>query len=91
MHARTRTVEESKVAQEKRSLSASLHDVQKLVERRLRNSSYAPIRRVSFNYHEGVLILRGRVPSYYLKQIAQTLVRNVKGVDVVVNRLVVDD
>jgi osmotically-inducible protein OsmY len=37
--------------------------------------------------HEGVVTLRGRVPSYYLKQVAQELVGRVPGVEVVSNHL----
>ena len=58
-----------------------------MAERRPRESSYAAVRNVCCEHHEGVLILRGCVPTYYLKQIAQTLVREVKGVDQIVNRL----
>lgn len=36
-------------------------------------------------HHEGVLFLRGRVPSYYLKQMAQEAVRTVAGVEEIVN------
>jgi hypothetical protein len=39
-------------------------------EARLLNSPYLELRRVSCEFHEGVLTLRGNVPRYYLKQIA---------------------
>ena len=39
---------------------------------RLRRSRYQPVQCVSCEFHEGVLTLRGRVSSYYLKQIIQT-------------------
>jgi hypothetical protein len=39
----------------------------------LRHSCYSAVRRVSCQLREGVLIIHGRVPSYYLKQIAQNL------------------
>lgn len=38
-------------------------------------------------FHEGVLTLRGRLPSYYLKQLAQTVVATVDGVTQVDNRI----
>lgn len=41
----------------------------------LGNSSYYAIRRVLCEFRDGILILRGQVPSYFLKQIAQTVVR----------------
>jgi osmotically-inducible protein OsmY len=49
-------------------------------ESRLRQSAYFELRSVACEYHEGVLTLRGRVPSYYLKQLAQALVDKVEGV-----------
>lgn len=42
----------------------------------LRSSSYHPVRRVTCEVRQRVLILRGRVPSFHMKQIAQTVVRN---------------
>lgn len=41
----------------------------------LRRSSYADLRRVVCEFRNGALTLTGRVPSYYQKQIAQTLVQ----------------
>lgn len=41
----------------------------------LGNSSYYAVRRVLCEFCDGTLILRGQVPSYFLKQIAQTVVR----------------
>lgn len=55
-----------------------------------RMNRYFVLRSVACEYHEGVLILRGRAPSFYLKQVAQTLAGKVDGVEIVVNRLVVD-
>ena len=40
---------------------------------RLRQAPYAALRQVSCRLRDGVLTLRGRVPSYYLKQTAQAL------------------
>ena len=41
----------------------------------LRRSSYAAVRRVVCDFRDGVLTLTGRVPNYYQKQIAQTLIQ----------------
>jgi len=38
---------------------------------RLRQSPYPEVRRVSCDFHDGVLTLRGRVSSYHMKQMAQ--------------------
>jgi hypothetical protein len=52
----------------------------RLAEDRLRHSNYLELRNVSCVYHEGVLTLRGRVPSYHIKQIAQSLLYEVDGI-----------
>jgi osmotically-inducible protein OsmY len=57
---------------------------------RLRESAYAGVRPILCEYYEGVLTLRGRVASYYLKQVAQTLVAGMAGVGEINNRLEVD-
>lgn len=41
----------------------------------LRRSSYAAVRQVMCVCRDGVLTLTGRVPNYYEKQVAQTLVQ----------------
>ena len=56
---------------------------------RLRQSAYSAVRPVSCEYYEGVLTLHGHVATYYLKQIAQALIRGMEGVEEVNNRLTV--
>jgi osmotically-inducible protein OsmY len=56
-------------------------------ETRLRGNSYLALKNVSCEYFEGVLTLRGCVPSYYLKQMAQTAVARLDGVDRIVNEI----
>jgi osmotically-inducible protein OsmY len=51
------------------------------------HSPYPELRRVTCEYYEGILTLRGHVSSYYMKQIAQTIVQHVEGVERVVNRV----
>jgi osmotically-inducible protein OsmY len=58
-----------------------------LAEHRLRKSAYLALRGVSCAWDAGVLTLLGRVPSYYLKQVAQVTVAQVGGVERVENRL----
>ena len=55
--------------------------------RRLRQSAYPLLGRVSCHYDDGVLTLGGRLPTFYLKQIAQTLVATIEGVKLVQNRV----
>ena len=53
----------------------------------VRQSACDELHFVSCELHEGVLTLRGRVSSFYLKQVAQTLVRALGGVGKINNRL----
>src|SRR5688572_7753770 len=53
----------------------------------LRSNSYLALKNVSCDYHDGVLTLRGCLPSYYLKQIAQTAVAQVAGAIRIVNEI----
>jgi osmotically-inducible protein OsmY len=52
---------------------------------RLRRSGYLALRDLRCEVASGVLHLRGRVPSYYLKQMAQSIVDEVDGVVQVFN------
>jgi osmotically-inducible protein OsmY len=61
--------------------------VRTAAEATLRHADYLPLRRIRCEYHEGVLTLRGSVPTYHLKQIAQTLVCSLNGILEVNNRL----
>jgi len=45
------------------------------VRAELQKSSYHPVRQVSCDVCRSVIRLSGRVPSFYLKQVAQTIVR----------------
>ena len=56
----------------------------------LRHCSKLRFCQVECDVREGMAILRGAVASYYLKQLAQEVVRKLDGIDHVVNRLVVD-
>ncbi len=54
---------------------------------RLTQSPYHAVRRVDVDERQGVLTLSGRVPNYYLKQMAQTAAAKVEGVKRVINRI----
>ena len=54
---------------------------------RLGNTSYHFLRFVDCCFDDGVLTLRGRVPSFYLKQMAQSVLANIEGVDRIDNRV----
>jgi osmotically-inducible protein OsmY len=61
--------------------------ITRLAEERLQNSPYSALRTVSCEYYEGVLILRGRLPTYYLKQLAQEVMREMDGVLEIANQV----
>ena len=66
----------------------SLHpdnEIAAVADLRLKRSPYFPLRAVTCQFHEGVLILRGQVTSWHLKQLAQETVRTLKEVDVIHN------
>lgn len=54
-------------------------------ERLFQASPYVGLRSILCEFHEGVLVLRGHVKSYYLKQLAQEMVRSLDGVGAIFN------
>jgi osmotically-inducible protein OsmY len=54
-------------------------------EHQLRHNPYRALKNVRCEYREGVLTLRGCLPTSYLKQVAQTAVAQLEGVRQVVN------
>ena len=61
--------------------------LEEVAESRLRGHAYLALRNISCNYHNGMLVLRGCVPTYYLKQMAQEVVTQLEGVEHVENRI----
>jgi osmotically-inducible protein OsmY len=57
------------------------------VERALQMSGYADLRGLRCDSEDGVITLRGRVRSFFLKQMAQTVVARVEGVTGINNSL----
>jgi hypothetical protein len=69
---------------------ASLLDCRHVVamaKERLQMASYLPVRDLSCEYDDGVLILRGQVSSFFEKQLAQEAVANLDGVRQVANQV----
>jgi hypothetical protein len=62
-------------------------DLARLAALRLAESSHTSLRFVSCTDEDGVLTLRGRVASYHLKQLAQSIVGKIDGVSEIVNCL----
>ena len=65
--------------------------IAKVAMKRLRDSSYTNMRQVSCECKHGVLFLRGRLFSFYEKQVAQETVARIDGVTQVVNEIEVTD
>ena len=56
-------------------------DPQAVAERALRSGPYPALKNLGCDFRDGVLVLRGCLPTYYLKQIAQEVVAHqVQGV-----------
>ena len=52
-----------------------------MAESKLRRSAYLALQQLSCEFRAGVLTLRGRLPSHYLRQVARTVVTTVEGVE----------
>jgi hypothetical protein len=61
--------------------------LKELAEGRLRRNPYLALKSVSCDCRGGVLVLRGCLPSYYLKQIAQEVVARLEGVAAIDNQI----
>jgi osmotically-inducible protein OsmY len=67
--------------------AALFQEIAEIAQAALRRSAYFELRNVSCDYSGGILTLRGRVPTYHMKQMAQASVAEVPGVVEVHNRL----
>ncbi len=61
--------------------------VERAVRVILSNSGYQALKAITCRYDEGSLTLRGEVPSYYHKQIAQEMIRKVNSVETIINQI----
>jgi CheY-like chemotaxis protein len=69
------------------SRAATVPDAGEAAENRLRRHRYLALRHVSCECHDGVLTLRGCLPTYYLKQLAQAAVVGIEGVERIENEI----
>ena len=63
------------------------HVVARAAKDKLQSNPYRAIRAVSCEYDRGQLLLRGRLSSFFHKQLAQEAVANIEGVTQVVNEI----
>jgi hypothetical protein len=61
--------------------------VTELAERCLPSHPYLALHSVSCDYLDGVLVLRGCLPTYYLKQVAQEVVAPLEAVEYIDNQI----
>jgi osmotically-inducible protein OsmY len=61
--------------------------IRELAERRLSSNPYLALKWVSCDLFDGVLFLRGCLPTYYLKQLAQEVVGGLEGVERIDNQI----
>jgi osmotically-inducible protein OsmY len=90
LHTRKRTGEEVDAVQATaRLLTQSLEDLRlaERVERTLRATGYGPLRGIEGTVHARLVRLADRVPSYCLKQVAQTAALALPGAQQVRNDL----
>lgn len=62
---------------------------EKAARRRLQSSGYAALKAISCRFRRGTLILTGRAPNYFHKQLAQEAVRTLAAVEAIHNDIVV--
>jgi len=74
-------------AQRIRSRVDDSEEVTECVRKSLEESAHHVLRTVSFCYERGVLFLRGQLPTYFHKQLAQERVRRIEGVARIVNQI----
>ena len=60
---------------------------QERIQRELIENPHYQIRRTFCTYHDGVAVLHGYVRSYYMKQVAQSVVGQMEGVARVINQI----
>jgi osmotically-inducible protein OsmY len=61
--------------------------IEEAADDRLRRSGHLALRDIACDVRGGVVRLRGRLPTYYLKQVAQAIVAEVDGVIAVSNQI----
>ena len=68
-------------------LAGRRHSTCAEAQRRLQNSPYPAHRRLRCDFRAGVLIVRGQVSSYYLRQMVWALVGDLDGMDRFIDRI----
>ena len=72
-----------------RSLLFDSQEISDRVSAALRRTGYPALRNIEPQVHEGLLTLKGRVGTFHLKQVAQSVAMTVEGVAGIENLIVV--
>ena len=59
--------------------------VEEAVRNRLNESAYPSIKHIDCQFDDGILVLRGRLPSFFMKQVAQETIADLDGIKEIVN------
>lgn len=65
--------------------SGSNSSLKEAVKNRLKGSAYPSMRRLECEVDDGVLILSGRVPTFFEKQVAQETLAGLAGINQIIN------
>jgi hypothetical protein len=65
--------------------SLDARNIERAAQRRLEQCGYDALKHIACRFRRGAMTLRGTVPMYFHKQLAQEAVRDLKHVDVIVN------
>jgi len=63
------------------------HELAQVAQLRLQKTPYPTIQRLSCDCRGSTLVLRGRLPSFYHKQLAQEAVGRIEGITQVLNEI----
>jgi len=67
------------------------HQIKIKARKRLEARMLAFSRNIILEYKEGVMTLKGHLPSFYHKQIAQETIRRIEGIQQIVNKIEVKE
>ena len=64
-------------------------NTEKAAQRRLESRGYEVLKTIACRFRSGTMFLKGEVPTYYHKQLAQEAVRTLAAVDAINNQITV--
>lgn len=74
-----------------RTNATSTKPVERAAKGLLLKTGYPALKTVECSFHDGTMTLRGRVPSYFHKQLAQEVLRDIAHVNEVANQIKVSN